>query len=99
MIINKNEELLRIYKNKKGEIKYDFSQMKDKDSLMIIQRIIEPETNLKREETKNEPPKDKNKTPNAYAQNNAQKTWKSAEENIIYNPPYPIIGTDESGKG
>ena len=62
--------LVRVYQNKKGTIKYDYSQIKDPLLVQIVQQVIEG---------------------SAPAQKHLEKT------SIDFG--FPIIGTDESGKG
>lgn len=62
--------LLRVYQNKKGTIRVDYSQLKNSDKAFQIQNLIEGEYSL---------------------DNSPNKT--------IPNGEFPIIGTDESGKG
>ncbi|WML67576.1 MAG: Ribonuclease HIII [Methanoregula sp. SKADARSKE-2] len=72
--------LLRIYRNLRGTIRIDPSQLKDADLIRDIRQILDagPAATL----PVTEPP--------------AVSGKKSGDP---YNPGYPIIGTDESGKG
>jgi len=62
--------LLRVYQNKKGAIKVDYSQLKNNDKIFEIQNLIEGKHHV----------------------NNLQNA-------TIPSLGFPIIGTDESGKG
>jgi ribonuclease HIII len=61
--------LLRIYQNKKGDLKIDYSQLKDREKSTKIQTLIEGKQTI------------------------------SSLNNGDLGLGYPIIGTDESGKG
>jgi Ribonuclease HIII len=65
-------ELMRIYQNKKGDLKFDFSQIKNSEHLYKIQQLIEMD---------NVPFKP------------------VISQDIVSQLGFPIIGTDESGKG
>jgi len=67
---NNWSDIIRIYQNKKGEIKIDYSQIKDKNKAAKIRRLLESKGVIPEQQTKNN-----------------------------LNLGYPIIGTDESGKG
>ena len=72
--------LIRIYQNKKGVIKIDYSQLRDKKNAKKIQNLIEGKIG-------------KNKQSNKKISDSK----KSIKKNYEFG--FPIIGTDESGKG
>ena len=65
--------LLRVYQNKKGAIKIDYSQLKNNDKISEIQNLIEGKHHI----------------------NNLN----NLHDAMIPSLGFPIIGTDESGKG
>ena len=69
--------LIRIYQNKKGVIKIDYSQLRDRKNATKIQNLIEGKSTRSNQ-----------KLPNSK---------KSIKKNYEFG--FPIIGTDESGKG
>ena len=71
-----NTGLIRIYQNRKGIFKIDYSQIKNPNILNKVQRLLENR------------PLDVNFLPES-----------SNQEDLKYDLGYPIIGTDESGKG
>jgi ribonuclease HIII len=114
MNINGNPEIMRIYQNGKGIIKYDYSQIKRREYLGTIKEIIEdgyePFSVIKKRKG--------NFQSNFYkfagAGEKSGYTDSSGECRIAgfcryqqkhkngsagYDPGYPVIGTDESGKG
>jgi len=66
-------ELIRIYQNKKGDINYDLSQIKNPENYKIIEKILEFD--------------------------NPSSINTNYTENFNNRLGFPIIGTDESGKG
>ncbi len=65
--------LLRVYQNKKGTIKIDYSQLKNNDKISEIQNLIEGKHHVK--------------------------NLNNLHDATIPSLGFPIIGTDESGKG
>lgn len=65
-------DLIRIYQNKKGVLKFDYSQVKNRGAVPLIQKLIESDQIV----------------PYSYEFNANEKEL-----------GFPIIGTDESGKG
>jgi ribonuclease HIII len=72
--INSWSGILRVYQNKKGNIKIDYSQLGDDNNAIHIQSLLE----------------DKETSANLGSKNKI---------NSKFDFGYPIIGTDESGKG
>jgi ribonuclease HIII len=67
---NEKSGLMRVYMNKKGQIKYDYSQTKEPLFAQIIQKLLEGQPNVRK-----------------------------SSETASADLGFPIIGTDESGKG
>ncbi|MBN2733792.1 MAG: ribonuclease HIII [Methanomicrobiaceae archaeon] len=84
-------ELFRIYKNKKGDIKYDFSQIKNTPNSDLLTKIIN-NSGLPEQKSVSKNKKYKSRT-------DCNDNKNSKEENILKYIEFPVIGTDESGKG
>ncbi len=63
--------VIRIYQNKKGIVRYDFSQLKNDEYSLTIKELI----------------------------GGGEKTNKTEKQLKSHSHEYPVIGTDESGKG
>ncbi|UUX93029.1 ribonuclease HIII [Methanoplanus endosymbiosus] len=114
MNINGSPENMRIYQNGKGIIKYDYSQIKRKEYLPMVREIIEESNEPGSFTGKMRGNIQSNFDKFADAGNNSAHINSSGELRIAgsglnqrernsgrgeYDLGYPVIGTDESGKG
>ncbi|EHQ35615.1 ribonuclease HIII [Methanoplanus limicola] len=112
--IKGNPEIMRIYQNGKGIIKYDYSQIKRRESLGMIKKIIEDGYEPCSVIEKRRGNVQSNFDKFAGASEKSGYTDSSGEIRIAgfgqyqqrykkgsagYDLGYPVIGTDESGKG
>jgi len=114
MNINGSPETMRIYQNGKGVIKYDYSQIKRREYLGMVKKIIEedslPGYFLKEKKVSIQSNFNKfsdagGKAGNIASSDSFQNAGCSTKrvnktgDRGIYDLGYPVIGTDESGKG